>query len=174
MPNHVKTRIYAPKEVLEDILKNYTSKYDSWEEYVDFNKIIPTPKYIFQGDLSMEDEKKYGPENCWYQWNIKNWWTKWNSYELYYEDDCFIEFQTAWDTPLPIIRELAMIYEWTELLIKYADEDLWRNCWMFFIKGRDIEEKQPFTNDEVFATMIWYNCDEKEAEKLIENHFETD
>ena len=53
MPNHVKTRIYAPKEILEDILKNYKNVYDSWEEYIDFNKIIPTPRYIYQWDLSM-------------------------------------------------------------------------------------------------------------------------
>jgi hypothetical protein len=40
---------------------------------------------------------------------------------------------------------------------------------MFFINGREIDEKKPFTSDEVFATMIRYNCSEKEAEDIIEN-----
>lgn len=111
MPNRVKTKIYAPREVLDSILEKYTSKFENSDDKIlDFKKIIPVPRYIYQWDLSSEDEKKYWPENCWYQWNINNWWTKWNSAELEDYDD-HIEIQTAWNTPLPIIRELAMIYE---------------------------------------------------------------
>lgn len=167
MPNWVKTKIYAPRDVLDDILKNYTTKNDEFL-YLDFEKIIPAPRYIYQWDLSPEEEKKYWYDNCWYWRQIKNWWTKWNSFELEDYDD-HIEIQTAWNTPLPIIKELAMIYEWTEFLIKYADEDIWNNCWMFFINGREIDEKKPFTSDEVFATMIWENCSEKEAEDIIDS-----
>jgi hypothetical protein len=61
-----------------------------------------------------------------------------------------------------------MIYEWTEFLIKYADEDIWSNCWMFFINGREIDEKEPFTTRDVFATMIRYNCSEWEAIDMLE------
>lgn len=169
MPNRVKTKIYAPRDVLDDILKNYTSKYaDTQNSYLDFEKIIPRPRYIYDWDLSTKEEEKYWYDNCWYWRQIKNWWTKWNSWDLVdYEDH--IEIQTAWNTPLPIIKELAMIYEKTEFLIKYADEDIWRNCWMFFINGRELDEKKPFTSDEVFATMIWENCSEKEAIDIIES-----
>jgi len=177
MANHVKTKIYAPRKVLDDIIKNYVSEYKAkyvWDEnrkFLDFQKIIPAPRYIYQWDLSSEDEKKYWPENCWYRWNTHNWWTKWNSWDFedYWDH---IEIITAWDTPLPIIRELAMIYEWTEFLIKYADEDIWSNCWMFFINGREIDEKKPFTTRDVFATMIRYNCSEWEAEDIIESRNE--
>lgn len=62
-----------------------------------------------------------------------------------------------------------MIYEWTEFLVKYADEDIWNNCWMFFIKWRELEYKEPFTDDDVFATMIWENCSEQEAIDIIDS-----
>ena len=177
MPNRVKTKIFAPREILDDIIKNYVSEYkvkyvyDENRKYLDFQKIIPAPKYIYQWDLSCKDEKKYWPENCWYKWNVKNWWTKWNSWDFedYWDH---IEIITAWDVPLPIIRELAMIYEWTEFLIKYADEDIWNNCWMFSINWRELGENKIFTSDEVFATMIRYNCSEKEAEEIIKNWYE--
>lgn len=165
MPNHVKTRINAPKHILEDIWENYTVMDRFWNRHLDFSKIIPCPRYIFQWDLDTETEKKYGPENCWYQWNIRNWWTKWNAYECSFDE--YIEFWTAWDMPLPIIRELAMIYEKTSFLIDYADEDIWSNCGEFLIKWREITELDVGDKD-VFAIMLWYNCDENEAKNIIE------
>ena len=45
MPNWVKTKIYAPRDVLDDILKNYTTKTDEILN-LDFEKIIPRPRYI--------------------------------------------------------------------------------------------------------------------------------
>ena len=97
MPNRVKTKIYAPRDVLDDILKNYTTKNDEFL-YLDFEKIIPKQRYIYDWNLSLEEEKKYWYDNCWYWRQIKNWWTKWNSFELEdYEDH--IEIQTAWSTP---------------------------------------------------------------------------
>ena len=36
---------------------------------IDFNKVIPMPDYIFQGNLGMAEREKYGKEN-WYDWSI--------------------------------------------------------------------------------------------------------
>lgn len=53
--------------------------------------------------------KEYGATD-WYDWSIRNWGTKWNSYSVRYIDsgDDFIALQmdTAWDTPRAIWDEL--------------------------------------------------------------------
>lgn len=50
MPNRVKTKIYAPRDVLDDILKNYTTKNDDFL-YLDFEKIITRPRYIYMIEI---------------------------------------------------------------------------------------------------------------------------
>jgi hypothetical protein len=52
MANHIKTKIYAPRDILDDIIKNYVSEweetYNENKKYLDFQKIIPAPRYIYQ------------------------------------------------------------------------------------------------------------------------------
>ena len=58
----------------------------------------------------------------WYDWSIKNWGTKWNSYSNdIHEDE--ITFQTAWCFPEPVILELVKKYPDMEFDIAWADED---------------------------------------------------
>jgi hypothetical protein len=52
---------------------------------------------------------KRNPNN-WYDWSVKNWGTKWNAcyVDVTFEsdDEVHYQFETAWDYPHPIIREL--------------------------------------------------------------------
>lgn len=63
----------------------------------------------------------------WYDWLIKHWGTKWNSYENVQIDSNNIMFETAWSAPEPVIAQLAEMYPKTEIEHWWADEDIGRN-----------------------------------------------
>ena len=82
-----------------------------WEEYNG-----PEPK-----GRSLEESLKFA-SNHWYDWNIRNWGTKWNAYDKVVchnlddesVDSYYItyEFNTAWSPPEGIMKALAKkIYE---------------------------------------------------------------
>lgn len=64
------------------------------------------------GRQAFRNEIMYGAPS-WYDWSIKNWGTKWNSYG--YDDldrsdiaeNPALSFYTAWNAPHPIIEKLA-------------------------------------------------------------------
>ena len=95
-------------------------KREEWNDF-DFNRIHKMPKDL-EGTTSptqKEDEKKaeqrlkkYGAKD-WYDWNCKNWGTKWNSIdtEITVDDRLGLtyEFKTAWDCPREIVEKLEHI-----------------------------------------------------------------
>jgi hypothetical protein len=141
MPNHVtnKVEIAGPKETIQaikDQLITETSKFD-------FETIIPTPDGLkdttapFRGTEEESETliKSYGYDN-WYSWRCDNWGTKWNAYEVYWEDEIHpvgstyitgVQFDTAWSTPAPIIEALAKAYPDVTIRVCYADEDIGSN-----------------------------------------------
>lgn len=98
---------------------------------MDFEKIIPMPDYIYKGLLGRVEEEIYGRENCWYDWSIKNWGTKWNADNTYidYENQS-IYFQTAWDGVPKLMGLLSQKFN-AEFIYKYADEDRFMNTGNF-------------------------------------------
>ena len=80
MPNYVvnKIKIKGKKEEIDKLL-SFIKADDGF--CIDFNKITPMPKWVYHGNLSRKEEEKYGEENCWYNWSITNWGTKWNAFE---------------------------------------------------------------------------------------------
>lgn len=55
----------------------------------------------------------------WYTWNVDNWGTKWDAYEVefdrYHGDTLEIRFESAWSPPTPVVR--AMQKQHPELYI---------------------------------------------------------
>lgn len=56
--------------------------------------------------------KNIVPVLDWYEWSIKYWGTKWNSYEVMVIKDgqyseILVKFETAWSPPLPVIKKIA-------------------------------------------------------------------
>lgn len=95
MPNNVENDLYIigkPKH-RKAVAKAIAGK----NGVVDFERIIPIPS-----------EKRARDE---YRWFVDHWGTKWNAYESGIVSDdgdvLKITFQTAWDTPDPVIIELA-------------------------------------------------------------------
>lgn len=124
MPNHVTSIVEITCKYNEDE-SNYDEQHAKINKLYkklkknggfDFNAVIKTPKEIFQGSLRQKERDKYG-ENNWYDWNTKNWGTKWNAYEVHYLNnsydddtevfDILVKFDTAWSIPAPIFEKLS-------------------------------------------------------------------
>lgn len=99
----------------------------------DFNKIVPSPDWNKtpneNGELPTKVERIRNDkgklvmtirsfptsgkiDDRWYDWNNKNWGTKWNSYngsmdfDKEFDDEVSYKFDTAWAPPGPILEAL--------------------------------------------------------------------
>jgi hypothetical protein len=115
-----------------------------WDEYTG-KEIKPKPTEMSEIILHRGDD--------WYNWNIRNWGTKWNAYDVdIYEKnndkDELIElrytFSTAWSQPTGIISglvdlinelKLDVTFDWT-----YEEETGWGGSVYFDGKDVDYEE----------------------------------
>ncbi len=91
----------------------------------------------------------------WYDWSVKHWGTKWNSYnfEIEYEDDDQISFHfdTAWSFPDPIFEKLAEVFPTLQFYCACFDE-----MWNFAGEGT-FNGEPPFEivepTDELYETV---------------------
>lgn len=117
---------------------------------------------------------KYGYTD-WYTWRCDNWGTKWNACEADSLDvlvpvplnkeesdpDCVMsyQFETAWSMPDGIYKALSAMFPDVSIEVKYADEDLGRNCGHVTYKvGERIESVLYDGNSKEsyeFATSVW-------------------
>lgn len=96
--------------------------------------------------------KRYG-ERDWYDWSIENWGTKWNAGDTVVYSD-FIEFQTAWSTPIPVFVELSKRLKDITITVDYADEDIGSNCGTLEILNGGVSRCEP-DNPREFACDMW-------------------
>ena len=133
MPNHVTNRIRIHATIgLEELKEKISTITD--EEYlpIDFEKIIPPPDNMFRDNLSSDDIAQCAREGRpnWYDWQTKNWGTKWNAYSAHFEsewdggDCCEVEihFDTAWASPAPIFEALRAMPEIEAVYGHYVEE----------------------------------------------------
>lgn len=113
---------------------------------------------------SMEDVGKayidniidYG-DDTWYEWCVKHWGTKWNACECKIGDD-YLEFDTAWSAPFPVITELSRRFPDLSFHHEWADEDLGRNCGRSDIRNGLVVANYAFASDDEayeFACNMW-------------------
>ena len=125
------------------------------------------------GRQAFRNEAMYGAPS-WYDWSIKNWGTKWNSYgydNLNRSDiaeNPEFSFYTAWSAPHPTIEKLAERYPEVSFEHEWADEDIGMNC------GRKTYEHGECTDNyypeakeaEIFANNLWgYETDTEMTEE---------
>jgi hypothetical protein len=130
MPNHVTNilRFYGSQLVVDKILASISSRDERGALiHIDFKKIVPMPATIYEGPLGSAEEAKYGKENCWYDWSVKNWGTKWNAYNTARLSPRAICFDTAWSAPMPIYEALRVRLPDVRFIVRYADEDVGYN-----------------------------------------------
>lgn len=151
MPNYIvnKLELKGEKEKIKEVF-DFIKADNGF--CIDFNKITPMPKWVFQNDLSRKEEKKYGEENCWYKWSIKNWGTKWNAFEAensYYfklpknKQENVIFFITAWSGVPELISKLGFIFP--DVIIDYYwyDEDFGSNVGHITIQDTNVKKYIP-------------------------------
>lgn len=163
MPNHVCNNVTFEGDfsLIERIMKEIaldvaeSEKEPTGVGTIDFNKIIPEPKY------------KNG--NDWYDWRIKHWGTKWNAYEQSKQEESNkLRFWTAWSTPVEIFEALSKKYPDITVRVEFADEDIGCNCGrMTFKKGKLIKSLSKIYKNYSryslqFAKKVWREYDEEE------------
>lgn len=90
-------------------------------------------KLYEMGKQYMFNRTNYGCYT-WYEWCNRNWDTKWNAYDSYFDsDNNAIEFNTAWSCPISVLDKLAeLCYEHGVWFTgKWADEDCGYNVGVF-------------------------------------------
>jgi len=138
MPNKVTNKIIFTGDKNEVARAINYLKSDT--EAIDFNRITPMPDWVINEELDRHIEAKYGRENCWYKWSLKNWGTKWNAYNTSCEGNKII-FYTAWSAPIDLIKKLSMIFKEIEIELSWADEEIGQNTGRItFIDGHIARE----------------------------------
>lgn len=124
------------KSYLENMPEELKNKEGTYEDFFDDLR-------NHSADISDEEEKKIWDIGVkavynlykydvptWYEWCCKNWGTKWNacSCSEANENSKTISFQTAWDTPLPVMEKLSKMFPAIEIQTEYADENIGRTA----------------------------------------------
>lgn len=120
-----------------------------------WNIVKPTnlEEYNKQSDhsLPMAEQMLFKGDN-WYDFNVRNWGTKWDvavrdgedypETELMEEDETSLayRFNTAWSPPLPAIEALSAQYPDVEFNLSYEEETGWGGEYLFIDgNGTEIE-----------------------------------
>lgn len=89
------------------------------------------------------EQVKYNLDNygfpTWYDWSLKNWGTKWDTYDGCSLGESSCCFQTAWTTPFPAMVALSKMLPDCEIEVEYADEDYGSNCGRYTLKNGEIK-----------------------------------
>lgn len=97
------------------------------------------------GRQYVSNYEQYGA-TTWYGWSIRNWGTKWNACETWIIDDDTIIFETAWSSPLPILRKLIELYPQFRIELWWADEDVAQNTGHYLYENGE-EKLECFSGD---------------------------
>jgi hypothetical protein len=172
-------RICGDESLVSKIKKEISSGIGEIVSFIDFNKIDPLPEELRETFsppriISREDyekqeserangnkvdrgiteemwldfEKRFGA-SCWYDWQKKNWGTKWNAYSQTLEKNGDIRFKTAWSTPSLLMIKLSVKYPEAEFFVRFACEDTGYNVGEYkTINGIFIPENFPVEGSE--------------------------
>lgn len=134
-------------EKSKDYFERIKNDADKLKEFKDLSSVV------------LDNYNKYGCSS-WAQWCPKNWGTKWNAYDISIKEN-YIQFDTAWASPLPVINLLIgkfnlsctfkaydegghfwFIKEYENgVLVKNQDSlDEHKNTLALELKGRNLEE----------------------------------
>ena len=167
-------RIVGPKSNCQKIWKEFTEipeEKSGCERSLDFNKIDPTPKALKndssppkskkeetekQYEKRMERRiKKYGAKD-WYDWQVKNWGTKWSSFSAFYAKNNGIEllfgYNTAWGPGNEALRKLSALFLKVNIELEYFEPGMMFAGKYRYKAGKILDEYYT-DNEEVIKDM---------------------
>lgn len=185
MPNHVMNILVVTGAAAS--ITSMLEKIKSDENPIDFDKILPMPKELVEVTspvrivsqeeydkrsesdftkpitkaISDDYKKRFGADN-WYDWALKNWGTKWGSYEASVEieengETSTFEFQTAWSSGASAIIHLSKQYPDLNFKLSFADEDAGSNVGIYHLSdGKVIKNETPI--DDKTAMELYFEC----------------
>lgn len=160
----------APVSYYGTYLKKYAESFtlDISEEYMKRLRENLMRDYKILSAATMEDIGKayidnileYG-HDTWYEWCTEHWGTKWNACECTIGDN-YLEFETAWSAPVPVIKELSRRFPGLIFHHEWADENLGYNCGQCEYRNGVADECE-LDDAYEFACMLWgYSPDDME------------
>lgn len=168
MPNHVYNTIEftGGTRALNKIMKKVSmlNRTSNSKSEFDFNNLI-TPS----------DTEWYHKDDNWYNWNIANWGTKWNAYDVVLNeaidnDHPFLgyTFTTAWSPPTGVMLALVdyMVEQRLDVYMDwcYEEEQGWGGRMHYDMKNglNSVEEWEiPENHDEMVERRGECYCDEE-------------
>jgi len=154
-----------PEKALADHLaKMREDRHYTEEDCEEFKRLVAQVKYNLD---------KYGYPT-WYDWSIKNWGTKWDTYDGNSLGDDSCCFCTAWSTPFPAMVALSKMLQDCEIEVEFADEDYGNNCGRYTLKNGEIKSSYLPDGEEAlaFALDIWGEDYEEYMERMKEDEEE--
>lgn len=146
-----------------------------FQEFPDFDKTIPQPSNIFNGNLGRKEEEMCKREGrpTWSDWNREFWGTKWSAYSCEKLEDNVFQFETAWNPVPKIIGAIAMVFPDVEILYEWADEDTGANSGKSKHRCRLLSSIE-FRNEsnDAYEMAFKLSPDNKENYKLINGSYE--
>jgi len=122
------------------------------------------PKCKIEADHYESNLRKFGAPT-WYEWSIKNWGTKWNSYDLEIcaKEDGRLEFrfETAWSPPVPVFIAAAEKYPELTFLVKSFDEG-WNFACAGDFHGEDVTYAEVTPTKELQKEVYGHSSSEEE------------
>lgn len=108
--------------------------------FPDFEKIVSPPDDLAYKDIPSQKEVNKSP-NWWYNWNLKNWGTKWNSYDNSSESYNSFLFNTAWNGVLNLMIKISEQNNGIWIYYQYASEDTGYNCAEYIIFNGEVHHE---------------------------------
>lgn len=103
----------------------------------------------------------------WYTWNVREWGSKWDLYDVYVDYDQIgfaeLSFNTAWSAPGRVFEALSLLFPSTLINIASADESSETSvCLLSFLDGIIVSNQSPYNykvNGEYYEahTDKWIN-----------------
>lgn len=164
-------------KVVRELITNTFSNGDEWIRTVfvrvmekAYKETESKKNEMYQkGKTYLDNYEKYG-YTTWYDWCIKYWGTKWNTYSNEQQDEDTIIFKTAWSNPEPVMLKLSEMYPEAVIEHWWADEDMGSNDGYRVYRGGEIVEGDYYDlrSNEAYETYIkcWgkSECLEKDVE----------